>query len=109
MTLSKDSGSGGDYALEAGALVLADQGCCFIDEFDKMGNQHQALLEAMVKYLTITCQVCNTVEQVLFAGSHGKIFNNKYLPSMQYCRTGFIRPCFNFAQLIVGKFKTRAN
>ena len=26
-----------------------------------------------------------------------------------YCTTGFIRPCFNFAQLTVGEFKTRAN
>ncbi|XP_077169283.1 DNA helicase MCM8 isoform X1 [Paroedura picta] len=46
VTLSRDSASG-DFALEAGALVLGDQGICGIDEFDKMGNQHQALLEAM--------------------------------------------------------------
>uniref|UniRef100_A0A8C5MX76 Cardiolipin synthase (CMP-forming) n=1 Tax=Leptobrachium leishanense TaxID=445787 RepID=A0A8C5MX76_9ANUR len=46
VTLSRDSATG-DFSLEAGALVLGDQGICGIDEFDKMGNQHQALLEAM--------------------------------------------------------------
>ncbi|KAG0233290.1 DNA replication licensing factor mcm8 [Actinomortierella wolfii] len=47
LTVTLVRGSGSDFALEAGALALGDQGCCCIDEFDKMSTDHNALLEAM--------------------------------------------------------------
>ncbi|KAF9426905.1 DNA replication licensing factor mcm8 [Podila epigama] len=47
LTVTLVRGPGSEFALEAGALVLGDQGCCCIDEFDKMTTDHNALLEAM--------------------------------------------------------------
>ena len=44
VTLTRDRN---EFSLEAGALVLADQGTCCIDEFDKLSGHYQSLLEAM--------------------------------------------------------------
>lgn len=46
LTVTMTKEPGGEVGIEAGALVLADQGVCCIDEIDKMGHQ-EGLLEAM--------------------------------------------------------------
>ncbi len=38
---------GGELCIEAGALILADQGVCCIDELDKITADQHAVLEAM--------------------------------------------------------------
>jgi DNA replicative helicase MCM subunit Mcm2 (Cdc46/Mcm family) len=53
--------SGGEFSVEAGALLLADGGVCCVDEFDKLTAEHAALLEVMEQQ---TCSIAKAGQRV---------------------------------------------